>query len=147
MKYIYVVIYRQIVSLFHHSSVWLDPRDTSSRDRNPGDFTSVRYLTPEPIVFLSVSEGIFYISFLHKLYRLPEGSIHEKSNCILAYVVAGKFPTWKNENYKSIEFKCFIQHNIIQLCENIINTIFSTFNGVLVLYVQNREMQNYNSNF
>ena len=45
--YIYIVIHRQTFSLYHSSSVWLDPRYTSSRHRNPADFTSVGYLTQE----------------------------------------------------------------------------------------------------
>ena len=48
---IYIVIHRQTVSLYHNSSVWLDTRDASSWDRNPADFTSVGYLTPEKSSF------------------------------------------------------------------------------------------------
>ena len=49
--YIYIVIHKQTISLYQNSSVWLDPQDTSSRDRNPADFTSVGYLTPERPTF------------------------------------------------------------------------------------------------
>ena len=35
--YIYIVIHRQIVSLYHISSVWLDMRDSQSWDRNSVD--------------------------------------------------------------------------------------------------------------
>ena len=37
--YIYTVIRRQTVSLYHNLSVWLNMRDTSSWDRNPANFT------------------------------------------------------------------------------------------------------------
>ena len=43
--YIYIVIYKLSFSLYHNSSVLLDTQDASSWDRNPGDFTSVGYLT------------------------------------------------------------------------------------------------------
>ena len=36
--YIYIVIYRQTVSIYHNSSVWLDTWDALSWDRNTGDF-------------------------------------------------------------------------------------------------------------
>ena len=40
---------------------------------------------------LSVNEGIFYVYLsLYMCYRLPEGSIHKKSDS--AYVATGKFP-------------------------------------------------------
>ena len=42
-----IVIHRQNVSLYHNSSVRLNPRDASSRDQNPVDFTSVEYLIPK----------------------------------------------------------------------------------------------------
>ena len=37
--YIYIVIHRQTVSFYQNSSVWLDPQDARSRDRNPSNFT------------------------------------------------------------------------------------------------------------
>ena len=37
--YIYIVIHRQTVSLYHNSSVWLDTMEGSSLDRNPPYFT------------------------------------------------------------------------------------------------------------
>ena len=37
--YIYIVIHRQTVSLYHNSLVWLDTQDARSRDRNPSNFT------------------------------------------------------------------------------------------------------------
>ena len=39
--YIYslIAMYRQTVSLYHNSSVWLDTQDPSSWDRNPSKFT------------------------------------------------------------------------------------------------------------
>ena len=37
--YIYIVIYRQTVSFYQNSSVWLDTQDARSRDRNPSNFT------------------------------------------------------------------------------------------------------------
>ena len=37
--YIYIVIHRQTVSFYQHSSVWLDTQDARSRDRNPSNFT------------------------------------------------------------------------------------------------------------
>ena len=43
--YIYIVLLRQTVSLYHSPSVWLETRFTSSWDRNPTDFTPVGYLT------------------------------------------------------------------------------------------------------
>ena len=36
---IYIVIHRQTVSFYQNSSVWLDPQDARSRDRNPSNFT------------------------------------------------------------------------------------------------------------
>ena len=38
--YIYIVIHRLTVSLYHNSSVWLDTWDAPSRDGNPPNFTS-----------------------------------------------------------------------------------------------------------
>ena len=38
--YIYIVIHRHTVSLYHNSSVWRDRKDTESWDRNPPKFTS-----------------------------------------------------------------------------------------------------------
>ena len=46
MMMIYIVIQRQTVSLYLNSSVWLDMRDASSWNRNPTDFSSVGYSTP-----------------------------------------------------------------------------------------------------
>ena len=46
--YIYSVIHRQTVTLYHNSSVSLDPRDTSSRDQNDADFTLLGYLILDP---------------------------------------------------------------------------------------------------
>ena len=40
--YIYTVIHKQTVSLYHNSSVGLDSRDASSQDQNPPNFTSGR---------------------------------------------------------------------------------------------------------
>ena len=37
--YIYIVIQRQTVSLYHNSSVWLDTQDASSWNRNLANFT------------------------------------------------------------------------------------------------------------
>ena len=37
----YIVIYRQTVSLYHNSSVWLDTWNASSRDRNPPNYNSL----------------------------------------------------------------------------------------------------------
>ena len=37
--YIYIVIHRQIISLYHNSSVWLDTQDASSHNRYPPNFT------------------------------------------------------------------------------------------------------------
>ena len=51
--YIYIVIYRQTVSLYHNSSVWLDTQDTSSWEWNPPNFISL--LSPQATY---VSSGI-----------------------------------------------------------------------------------------
>ena len=59
--YIYIVIHKQIVSLYQNSSVWLDTRDDSSWDRNPADFYVIRISYPKPIVILSLSKGTFYV--------------------------------------------------------------------------------------
>ena len=37
--YIYIVIYKQTVSFYKNSSVWLDTQDTRNRDRNSSNFT------------------------------------------------------------------------------------------------------------
>ena len=71
--YIYIVIYRQSVSLYHNSSVWLDPRNASSWDRNPVDFTSVRYLKQKALVLLNVNEAVFTYIFLYIHHPLPGG--------------------------------------------------------------------------
>ena len=36
--YMYIVMHRQTVSLYHNSSVWLDTQDVSCWDRNPPNF-------------------------------------------------------------------------------------------------------------
>ena len=38
MILVYIVIYREIISLYHNSSVWLDMPVASSWDRNPPNF-------------------------------------------------------------------------------------------------------------
>ena len=44
-SFVYIYCHPQTVLLYHNSSVWLDLRNASSRDRNSTDFMSVRYLT------------------------------------------------------------------------------------------------------
>ena len=46
-KYIYIVIQRLTVLLYHNSSMWLDKRDVSNGYQNQADLTSVGYLTQE----------------------------------------------------------------------------------------------------
>ena len=45
--HIYIVIYRQTVSLYHNSSAGQDTQDASSCNRNQVDFTSVEYPNPD----------------------------------------------------------------------------------------------------
>ena len=56
--YTYIVMHRQTLSLYHNSNVWLETRDASSWDRNPADFTPIRYLYRAAISNLSWSKGI-----------------------------------------------------------------------------------------
>ena len=83
---------RQDVSLYHNSSVWLDTRDASSRDRNPTDFTSSDILL-QTINILGVSKGIVCVYLFFK-YTLSATGVRNpwEELCISAYVVAGKFP-------------------------------------------------------
>ena len=83
------VIHRWTVFLYYNSSVWLDTRDASSSDRNLADFLSVRYLT---IVILKMKEFL-RMPFYTYVIGYRESSILEKSYCVSAHVVAGKFPT------------------------------------------------------
>ena len=76
--FIYIVINGRSVSLYHNSSGRLNTRDFSSWNRNPTDVKSVEYRSLRAIDILSVSEGIFTYIFIHKIYRLPECSVHEK---------------------------------------------------------------------
>ena len=46
--YIYIVIHRQTVSFYQNSSVWLDPQDARSRDRNPSNFTIELFSVARP---------------------------------------------------------------------------------------------------
>ena len=56
--YIYIVIHRQNVSLYHNSSVWLDTRGARSRDRNPTDFYANRKFYCTATKQFSVRKGI-----------------------------------------------------------------------------------------
>ena len=57
--YIYIVIHRQVVSLYHKYKEWLDTQGASSWSRNPPNFTldmvsnhsaiSMTYVSPEII--------------------------------------------------------------------------------------------------
>ena len=74
--YIYIfnkLIHRQTVSLYHNPSVWLDPQDASSQDRNLANFTSVGYLTPKPSSFLAYAEEFFTYFLKLLLYLLYNG--------------------------------------------------------------------------
>ena len=78
----------QTLSLYHNSSLRLDMRDASSRDRN----LCQSDILPQTIVPLCVSEGIFYVSLSLSLYIyiypwvlmiFPE--ISELVGCFLLY--------------------------------------------------------------
>ena len=63
------------VSLYHNSSVWLDPREASSWHRNSVDFTSFRYLAPEPrnflwILFTYTLSASWNVQFVRSLLSL-----------------------------------------------------------------------------
>ena len=64
--YIYIVIHRQTVSFYQNSSVWLDPQDARSRDRNLSNFT-IDY------IFGNLSNIYIYIYiYIYMFERLPK---------------------------------------------------------------------------
>ena len=73
--FIYIVIHRQTVSLYHNFSEWVNTREVSSRDRNLADFRVVGYLTAV-LCHPQRKRKKFYV---YIRYRLPEFFIHEKS--------------------------------------------------------------------
>ena len=74
-----VCAHRQTVSLYHNTSVRLDHRNGSRKDRNPADFQSIGYL-PHKLSSFSVTHRNSLGVYSHIRYRrLSEYSIHEKS--------------------------------------------------------------------
>ena len=71
--------------------MWLEKRDAPSWYRKLIDFMSVRYLTPEPSSFSAQAKEFFLIFFYIYVIGYLECSILAKSDCISAYVAAGKF--------------------------------------------------------
>ena len=93
--YIYILsftdrLFRCITTLQYGYTAW----DASSRDRNPADFTSVGYLTPDLCYFQRKKNNFLYFVYIVYInaYRYLESSTYERSNCISVYVAAGRFP-------------------------------------------------------
>ena len=104
--YIYIVIRRQTVLLYHNSSVWLNPRDDSSRDHNPSDVKSIGYLTPQGNVNLSVSEGIFLRIYLFTYTLLAIGMPNSWEE-LLHFSVRRQIPPLESSTYgeSTLEWK------------------------------------------
>ena len=65
--YIYIVIHRQTILLYHNSSVWLDTQDASSWDWNLPNFTLDLITNCSAISAIYVSSGIithFVLTFI-----------------------------------------------------------------------------------
>ena len=83
--YIYIVIHRQTVSLYHNSTVWLDTQDSSSWDQNLPNFTLDLVSDCSDVLATYISSGIIthfelaFVFFYLLPYWIPEGSIHKKS--------------------------------------------------------------------
>ena len=56
--YMYIVIHRQTVSLYHNSLVGLDTRDSRNWDRKPADFYASRRFDRTATGELSVTDGL-----------------------------------------------------------------------------------------
>ena len=87
--YIYIVIHSATVSLYHNFSVWLDTWDITSWLRNPADFTSVGYFTPN-LSYLSAKAKELYV-YIHLNIRLSVTVILSswEEFYIYAYVLPG----------------------------------------------------------
>ena len=78
--YIYIVIHRRTISLYHTTSEWLDTQDASSWHRKPADFTVVGYLNPKLLPSQRKIKGFLTCIFIYiYAHWLSECSIHENS--------------------------------------------------------------------
>ena len=86
--YIYNVIHRQTVLLYHIFSVWLDTREASSGDQNLFDVSSVGYFTPDYPHSQRKWNNLLCMYALSATRELNSW----KEHCIYAYMAASHSP-------------------------------------------------------
>ena len=113
-----IVINRQIVSLYHNSSVWLDTQDASCYDRNPPNFRldvlSNRSAISTTYICSGIRTHLYQLQFVYILgYRIPECSIRQKSFALRGWqplIPECSTPGWRAYVLSSTErlFRCII---------------------------------------